>query len=190
MIFYLSAQKSNLLKNKLLCIHFILTMLFLRLQRFQGKSLSRDNILKSPTVCNGWGTICPGEAAVVLIFTHHLISLLFHISPLPHSPIITEKMITCTIPSVNCLLLHLFSGVLPLISALTWFQKIMENSLDCNVKAECSHVPATSRDPGYHCFSLGLNFLVSWRRHWTNEVSSPLHWKVHYPITLASKGKP
>lgn len=78
-IFYLSAQKLYLLKNKLLCLHFIFIMTFLRLQRFIGKPLSRDNLFKSRTMCNGPGTICPGKAEMVLRYTHHLISFLFHI---------------------------------------------------------------------------------------------------------------
>lgn len=49
-IFYLSAQTLNLLekkKKKLLCLHCVFTMLFVRLQRFLGTPLSRDNVLAS-----------------------------------------------------------------------------------------------------------------------------------------------
>ena len=58
-IFYLSAQKLNLSKNKLLCFILYLLMPFLRLQGFIGKLLPKDTFAKSNTTCNGWGTTCP-----------------------------------------------------------------------------------------------------------------------------------
>ena len=57
-IFYLSAQKLNLLKNKLLCFILYLLMPFLRLQGFTSLPLGIHCITKSNTTCNGWGATC------------------------------------------------------------------------------------------------------------------------------------
>lgn len=82
-IFFLSAQKLNPLTNKLLCYSLYLLMSFLRLQGFVGKPLSRDNFLKSNTLCSGWGT---RKIEAVLTFAHLLIPPLLYTFSQPHSP--------------------------------------------------------------------------------------------------------
>lgn len=117
----LSAHKRTLLKNKLLCLHLMSAMPFVRLHRSTGTSLSRDKFFKSHRVCNGRGTTRPGEAEVVLTSP----TTSFPCSagcPSAHYPMLTlspRKNIIWTIPSVNCPSQHRFSGVLSLIIALT-----------------------------------------------------------------------
>lgn len=141
---------------------YIYYMPFLRLQSVTGKTLCRGHLPKSHAVYSGWGTICPREADVALIFAHQPLNF----PSLPYSPncnpIIKKKSYICH-PKCQ---LSLTTPFLKSFAFHICFHLISENyekSLWSPTR-RLSHIPVTRWETGSHWVPMGINSLVSWRR--------------------------